>query len=69
MSFAVLYLRLLPDQIYQRINKFLIILLLAEGIEETAVVIFRCTPVERGWTPSVPGTCLDLTIFYYSAVC
>ncbi|TIC97135.1 hypothetical protein CH35J_007234 [Colletotrichum higginsianum] len=67
MSFAVLYLRLLPDQIYQRINKFLIILLLAEGIEETAVVIFRCTPVERGWTPSVPGTCLDLTIFYYSA--
>ncbi|EXF77826.1 hypothetical protein CFIO01_07276 [Colletotrichum fioriniae PJ7] len=67
MSFAVLYLRLLPDQVYQRINKFLIVLLLAEGIEETAVVIFRCTPIERAWTPSVPGTCLDLTIFYYSA--
>ncbi|KAI8192603.1 hypothetical protein COL154_007652 [Colletotrichum chrysophilum] len=41
MSFTVLYLRLLPDQMYQRINKFLLILLLAEGIEETAVVIFR----------------------------
>ncbi|KAF6814954.1 integral membrane protein [Colletotrichum sojae] len=67
MSFAVLYLRLLPDQVYQRINKFLLALLLAEGIEETAVVIFRCTPIERAWTPSKPGTCLDLTIFYYSA--
>ncbi|KAL0941247.1 uncharacterized protein CTRU02_204010 [Colletotrichum truncatum] len=67
MSFAVLYLRLLPDQVYQRINKFLIALLLAEGIEETAVVIFRCAPIQRAWTPSVPGTCLDLTIFYYSA--
>ncbi|KAJ0341605.1 hypothetical protein COL922a_002044 [Colletotrichum nupharicola] len=41
MSFTVLYLRLLPDQMYQRMNKFLLILLLAEGIEETAVVIFR----------------------------
>ncbi|TDZ67941.1 Satratoxin biosynthesis SC1 cluster protein 4 [Colletotrichum trifolii] len=67
MSFAVLYLRLLPDQAYQRISKFLIFLLLAEGIEETAVVIFRCTPIERAWTPSKPGTCLDLTVFYYSA--
>ncbi|OLN87301.1 hypothetical protein CCHL11_03612 [Colletotrichum chlorophyti] len=67
MSFAVLYLRLLPDQVYQRINKFLVVLLLAEGIEETAVVIFRCTPIERAWTPTTPGTCLDLTIFYYSA--
>ncbi|WYZ36771.1 hypothetical protein EsH8_II_000277 [Colletotrichum jinshuiense] len=69
MSFAVLYLRLLPDQVYRRINKFLIGLLLAEGIEETAVVIFRCAPIKRAWTPSTPGTCLDLTIFYYSAVC
>ncbi|KAF4822836.1 Satratoxin biosynthesis SC1 cluster protein 4 [Colletotrichum tropicale] len=67
MSFTVLYLRLLPDQMYQRINKFLLILLLAEGIEETAVVIFRCNPIPRAWTPSIPGTCLDLTIFYYSA--
>ncbi|OHE93218.1 hypothetical protein CORC01_11443 [Colletotrichum orchidophilum] len=67
ISFAILYLRLLPDQVYHRVNKFLIVLLLAEGIEETAVVIFRCTPIERAWTPSVPGTCLDLTVFYYSA--
>ncbi|KAK1979137.1 hypothetical protein LZ30DRAFT_783676 [Colletotrichum cereale] len=67
MSFAVLYLRLLPDEVYRRINKFLILLLLAEGIEETAVVIFRCAPIHRAWTPTVPGKCLDLTIFYYSA--
>ncbi|KAK2002521.1 hypothetical protein LX36DRAFT_599342 [Colletotrichum falcatum] len=67
MSFAVLYLRLLPDDVYRRINKFLVLLLLAEGIEETAVVIFRCAPIQRAWTPTVPGTCLDLTAFYYSA--
>ncbi|KAK1966089.1 hypothetical protein LY78DRAFT_681191 [Colletotrichum sublineola] len=67
ISFAVLYLRLLPDELFRRTNKFLVILLFAEGIAETAVVIFRCAPIQRAWIPTVPGTCLDLTIFYYIA--
>ncbi|KAH7124746.1 hypothetical protein EDB81DRAFT_664466 [Dactylonectria macrodidyma] len=68
MSFAVLYLRLLPSIINRRINQGLLMLLLAQGIEECLVVIFRCNPVDKAWTPSKEGTCLDLRNFYYAAL-
>lgn len=68
-SFAVLYLRLLPDITNRRINQGLLILLLVEGLEECLVVIFKCIPVDKAWTPSKDGTCLDMRPFYYAAVC
>ncbi|KAL6411841.1 hypothetical protein AUP68_04220 [Ilyonectria robusta] len=68
MSFAVLYLRLLPDITHRRLNQGLLILLLAEGVEECLVVIFKCNPVDKAWTPSKEGTCLDLRSFYYASV-
>ncbi|KAH6988879.1 hypothetical protein BKA56DRAFT_574791 [Ilyonectria sp. MPI-CAGE-AT-0026] len=67
MSFAVLYLRLLPGIAHRRLNQGLLILLLAEGIEECLVVIFKCNPVDKAWTPSKEGTCLDLRSFYYAS--
>jgi hypothetical protein len=68
MSFAVLYLRLLPGTIYRRLNQVLLVLLLAQGLEESLVVIFRCNPVDKAWTPSKKGHCLDLRSFYYTSV-
>ncbi|KAH7021929.1 hypothetical protein EDB80DRAFT_805464 [Ilyonectria destructans] len=65
--FAVLYLRLLPGITHRRINQGLLVLLLAEGIEECLVVIFMCNPVDKAWTPSKEGTCLDLRSFYYAS--
>ncbi|WAO95898.1 Hypothetical protein NCS54_01354500 [Fusarium falciforme] len=67
MSFAVLYLRLLPGTIYRRLNQVLLVLLLAQGLEESLVVIFRCTPVDKAWKPSKKGHCLDLRSFYYTS--
>ncbi|KAH7108625.1 hypothetical protein B0J13DRAFT_333383 [Dactylonectria estremocensis] len=67
MSFAVLYVRLLPGIVPRRINQGLLVLLLAEGIEECLVVIFRCNPVDKAWTPLKEGTCLDLRSFYYAS--
>ncbi|KAH7254570.1 hypothetical protein B0J15DRAFT_558819 [Fusarium solani] len=67
MSFAVLYLRLLPGTIYRRLNQVLLVLLLAQGLEESLVVIFRCNPVDKAWTPSKKGHCLDLRSFYYTS--
>ncbi|KAH7130846.1 hypothetical protein EDB81DRAFT_845510 [Dactylonectria macrodidyma] len=67
MSFAVLYVRLLPGIIPRRINQGLLVLLLAEGIEECLVVIFKCNPVDKAWTPLKEGTCLDLRSFYYAS--
>lgn len=68
MSFAVLYIKLLPGTIYRRLNQALLVILLAQGFEESLVVIFRCTPVSKAWTPSGKGHCLDLRSFYYTSV-
>ncbi|KAM5382495.1 hypothetical protein ACJZ2D_002499 [Fusarium nematophilum] len=67
MSFAVLYLRLLPGTVYRRINQGLLVLLLTVGFEECLVVIFRCSPVDKAWTPAKEGSCLDLRSFYYAS--
>ncbi|EEU36346.1 uncharacterized protein NECHADRAFT_86876 [Fusarium vanettenii 77-13-4] len=67
MSFAVLYLRLLPGTVYRRLNQVLLVLLLAQGLEESLVVIFRCNPVDKAWTPAKRGHCLDLRSFYYTS--
>ncbi|KAM0578040.1 hypothetical protein D7B24_005581 [Verticillium nonalfalfae] len=67
MSFAVLYLRLLPDLLNRRINQGLLVLLMAEGLEESLVVIFHCVPVAKVWDHSLEGTCLDLKPFYYAS--
>ncbi|SCO87566.1 uncharacterized protein FRV6_11693 [Fusarium oxysporum] len=65
MSFAVLYLRLLPGHVSRRMNQLLLTVLAAEGFEETMVVIFHCKPVDKAWNPQKEGTCLNLKLFYY----
>ncbi|KAH7125797.1 hypothetical protein EDB81DRAFT_860524 [Dactylonectria macrodidyma] len=67
MSFAVLYFRLIPGTFYRRINQGLLVLLLAQGIEECLVVILKCNPVDKAWMTSKQGTCLDLRSFYYAS--
>ncbi|KAH6957592.1 hypothetical protein BKA56DRAFT_637859 [Ilyonectria sp. MPI-CAGE-AT-0026] len=65
MSFAVLYLRLLPGDVSRRINQVLLAVLAAEGVEATMVVIFHCKPVEKAWNIQKEGTCFNLMLFYY----
>ncbi|CAK7216384.1 hypothetical protein SCUCBS95973_002794 [Sporothrix curviconia] len=65
LSFAVFYLRVIPTRGFRRLNFVIIGLLVAQGIEETFVVIFSCKPVYKYWTTSVDGTCLNLLNFYY----
>jgi hypothetical protein len=36
------------------------------GITFTLLSIFMCTPIEKGWNSSLPGTCIDGTAFLYS---
>ncbi|CAK7223877.1 hypothetical protein SBRCBS47491_005357 [Sporothrix bragantina] len=65
LSFAVFYLRVIPTRGFRRLNFVIIGLLIAQGIEETFVVIFSCKPVYKYWTTSAEGTCLNLLNFYY----
>jgi hypothetical protein len=39
--------------------------LVAELIEETAVVFSQCAPLQKAWNPAVPGKCLNLLTFFY----
>lgn len=42
-----------------------IVFLICQCIEETAVVIFQCSPVQKAWDSTVPGKCLNLLTFFY----
>lgn len=68
MSFAVLYLRLLPGHVSRRINQVLLAVLAAEGVEATMVVVFHCKPIDKAWNIQKEGTCLNLKLFYYVSV-
>ncbi|KAJ9138621.1 Integral membrane protein [Pleurostoma richardsiae] len=66
-SFAFMYMSLFVDRFSKRINRFLIVFLVAEGIEETFVVMFQCNPVRKAWEVTIPGRCISLIKFYYAA--
>ncbi|KAL6404453.1 hypothetical protein AUP68_13845 [Ilyonectria robusta] len=68
MSFAVLYLRLLPGHVSQRINQALLAVLVAEGVEATMVVVFQCKPMDNAWNIQKEGTSLNLKLFYTVSV-
>ncbi|CAK7210155.1 hypothetical protein SBRCBS47491_000677 [Sporothrix bragantina] len=65
LSFAVFYLRVIPNQGFRRLNYVIIGVLAAQGIEETFVVCFACTPITKFWKPTIEGSCLNLLRFYY----
>lgn len=65
-SFAVLYLRIFPEGGFRVVNKFLIGFLFAQAIEETCVVLFKCSPVRKSWDFQLEGSCFDLHPLWYS---
>ncbi|KAH7032115.1 hypothetical protein B0J12DRAFT_608243 [Macrophomina phaseolina] len=67
LSFAALYLRVFPEQLFRRIIVSLSVLLVAEYIEETVVICLQCRPIQKLWQPTIDGSCMDLRTFYYVA--
>ncbi|EED20905.1 integral membrane protein, putative [Talaromyces stipitatus ATCC 10500] len=67
VSFGLFYLKIFPGRTIRVLCWILIILVTAEWIEETFVVIFQCSPVQKAWDASgkVSGKCLQLLSFYY----
>ena len=66
LSYLAFYLRLMPDRRSRMIVYVGIAFVVAVGITFTILSIFMCTPVERGWDKSVPGTCIDSAGFLFS---
>ncbi|KAI0131350.1 hypothetical protein F4814DRAFT_445488 [Daldinia grandis] len=65
-SFAVLYLRIFPEGGFRVVNKFLIAFLFAQAVEETCVVLFKCSPIRKSWDFKLEGSCFDLHPLWYS---
>lgn len=64
-SFAVLYLRILQGRRLAMLNKFLMVFLLCQAIEETLVVVLQCRPIARAWDSSIDGTCFKLVPMWW----
>ncbi|KAJ9341061.1 integral membrane protein [Paecilomyces variotii] len=65
VSFLLFYLRIFPGKRVLAVCYGCIVFLICQCIEETAVVIFQCSPVQKAWDSTVPGKCLNLLTFFY----
>ncbi|KAH8681975.1 hypothetical protein BX600DRAFT_429874 [Xylariales sp. PMI_506] len=65
MSFAVLYMRLLPERSLNILNKCLIVMLFVQALEETLTTILKCRPIARSWQPDLDGYCFSLVPMWY----
>jgi len=59
LSYFAFYLRLMPDRRKRTAVYAGAGFVIAVGITFTTLSIFMCTPIQRGWDKSVPGTCVD----------
>ncbi|CAK7219820.1 hypothetical protein SBRCBS47491_003980 [Sporothrix bragantina] len=64
-SFAVLYLRILQGRRLAMLNKFLIVFLLCQAIEETLVVVLQCRPIAKAWDVTIDGHCIRLVPLWW----
>ncbi|TLD03418.1 uncharacterized protein PgNI_12349 [Pyricularia grisea] len=64
-SFAVLYLRLIPNRYVQILNKCLIFYMFCQAIEETLINVFQCQPVAKAWDPKIKGSCINIEIMWW----
>ncbi|TLD26639.1 hypothetical protein PspLS_04626 [Pyricularia sp. CBS 133598] len=64
-SFAVLYLRLIPNKYARWLNRGIIFYVLCQAIEESLINIFQCRPVAKAWDPSMEGTCVNIETMWW----
>ncbi|KAF7155407.1 hypothetical protein CNMCM5623_007478 [Aspergillus felis] len=66
ISFPILYMHIfIPSRVLKSLCIALIALLIMECVEEIIVVILQCQPVRKAWDVTIPGHCLNMTLFYY----
>ncbi|KAG9251428.1 uncharacterized protein F5Z01DRAFT_692182 [Emericellopsis atlantica] len=66
ITFAILYIRVLPQRFLQLLNKFLIAFLIAQATEESLIAILHCRPIEAAFKLGVHGKCLNMNVLWWS---
>lgn len=40
-------------------------IIIAQFASTVVVIVVQCIPIAKYWDPSVPGSCIDITAFFY----
>ncbi|KAK3174183.1 hypothetical protein OEA41_001427 [Lepraria neglecta] len=68
-SICLLYLRIFSTEDKARFRRTVYIVMayvLLYAVASIIGTIFECTPVPRIWNKTIPGTCINLTAFWYA---
>ncbi|ORY55910.1 uncharacterized protein BCR38DRAFT_461870 [Pseudomassariella vexata] len=65
-SIILLYLRILVQQYFRITAYVLLAIILAYMVATSASSIWQCSPIQRAWDKSLPGTCISLTMNWYA---
>lgn len=66
LSILFLYLRIFSQRWFRLTCYACIILVAGYAIASILVTIFQCTPVARVFDKKLPGTCINITAFWYA---
>lgn len=66
LSILCLYLRIFSQTWFRRTCWTCVVLIFAYAISSIVATIFQCTPIPRFWNRKLPGTCIDVTAFWYA---
>ncbi|KXL44431.1 MAG: hypothetical protein FE78DRAFT_71750 [Acidomyces sp. 'richmondensis'] len=68
LSVLFMYLRLVANtnNMLRKGTIHMAAIIIAQFVSTVVVVAVQCVPIAKYWDPSVPGTCINITAFFYS---
>lgn len=65
-SILLLYLRIFPNKPFRKAVYGLLVFVNGYAVASIVATIFQCTPVVRTFDRDTPGSCINLTAFWYA---
>ena len=66
ISILLLYLRIFPSKGFRRAVFAVMTFVLLYASASIIATVLECKPINRVWNKSLPGSCINLTAFWYS---
>jgi hypothetical protein len=64
VSVILLYMRIFISKNFRRLCFGALAIVGSSGIATVFATIFQCVPIERSWNKTIPGTCIDSSMFW-----
>lgn len=69
LSFLFLYLRIFQQKNFQILAWTVMGVVVCGSTAFGIATILQCTPIQRAWDKSIPGTCINFKAFWYTHSC